>query len=40
MNSCSPDSSFNNFLDALDVSYCKFEGGDDPFQDSSYLDDY
>jgi tripeptidyl-peptidase I len=27
--------SFNNFLDALDGSYCTFEGGDDP---SSGLD--
>ncbi|KAF8986151.1 peptidase S8/S53 domain-containing protein [Cyathus striatus] len=30
--------SFNNFLDALDGSYCKFEGGDDPFQDVHYPD--
>ncbi|KAF2674224.1 subtilisin-like protein [Microthyrium microscopicum] len=28
--------SFNNFLDALDSSYCKFEGGDDPTQDAVY----
>lgn len=25
--------SFNNLLDALDASYCTFEGGDDPTQD-------
>jgi len=30
--------SFNNFLDALDGSYCTFEGGDDPFQDAHYPD--
>ena len=32
--------SFNNFLDALDGSYCSFEGGDDPIQDASYPDAY
>jgi len=30
--------SFNNLLDALDKSYCHFEGGDDPTQDSIYPD--
>ena len=30
--------SFNNFLDAIDGSYCSFEGGDDPTQDSVYPD--
>lgn len=30
--------SFNNFLDALDGSYCTFEGGDDLSQDSFYPD--
>ncbi|KAF8134388.1 peptidase S8/S53 domain-containing protein [Boletus edulis] len=30
--------SFNNFLDALDGSYCYYEGGDDPSQDSTYPD--
>ena len=30
--------SFNNFLDALDASYCTFEGGDDPTQDGIYPD--
>ncbi|KAJ7456010.1 peptidase S8/S53 domain-containing protein [Mycena galericulata] len=29
---------FNNFLDALDDSYCTFEGGDDPDIDSIYPD--
>ena len=28
--------SFNNFLDAIDGSYCTFEGGDDPTQDAIY----
>lgn len=28
--------SFNNLLDALDASYCTFEGGDDPTQDGQY----
>jgi len=32
--------SFNNLLDALDASYCTFEGGDDPTQDSIYPDPY
>ena len=27
--------SFNNFLDALDKSYCTFRGGDDPIQDAA-----
>ncbi|OCH89202.1 subtilisin-like protein [Obba rivulosa] len=31
-------SSFDNFLDALDGSFCTFEGGDDPSQDSIYPD--
>ena len=30
--------SFNTFLDALDGSYCTFEGGDDPEQDPPYPD--
>lgn len=30
--------SFNNFLDAIDASYCTYEGGDDPTQDSVYPD--
>lgn len=30
--------SFNNFLDAIDGSYCTFEGGDDPIQDATYPD--
>ncbi|KAJ6454702.1 subtilisin-like protein [Mycena sanguinolenta] len=30
--------SFNNLLDALDGSYCTFEGGDDPTQDGDYPD--
>ena len=30
--------SFNNFLDALDASYCTFEGGDDPTEDGIYPD--
>ncbi|KAH9933251.1 subtilisin-like protein [Epithele typhae] len=32
--------SFNNFLDALDGSFCTFEGGDDPTQDGVYPDPY
>jgi hypothetical protein len=28
--------SFNNFLDAIDASYCTFDGGDDPAVDGSY----
>ena len=30
--------SFNNLLDALDGSYCTFEGGDDPIADGFYPD--
>ncbi|KAF8435036.1 peptidase S8/S53 domain-containing protein [Boletus edulis BED1] len=30
--------SFNDFLDAIDGSYCTFEGGDDPTQDAIYPD--
>lgn len=30
--------SFNNFLDAIDGSYCAFEGGDDPSIDATYPD--
>lgn len=30
--------SFNNFLDAIDGSYCSFRGGDDPTQDATYPD--
>jgi tripeptidyl-peptidase-1 len=32
--------SFNNFLDAIDGSYCTYEGGDDPIQDAAYPDPY
>ncbi|EGO26346.1 hypothetical protein SERLADRAFT_436157 [Serpula lacrymans var. lacrymans S7.9] len=32
------EASFNNFLDAIDGSYCTFEGGDDPSEDSIYPD--
>ncbi|KAG4433305.1 hypothetical protein IFR05_011202 [Cadophora sp. M221] len=32
--------SFNNFLDAIDGSYCKYQGGDDPDQDAVYPDPY
>lgn len=32
--------SFNNFLDAIDGSYCTFEGGDDPTQDAVYPDPF
>ena len=32
--------SFNNFLDAIDGSYCTFEGGDDPTQDAIYPDPF
>ena len=30
--------SFNNWLDAVDGSFCTFEGGDDPTQDGIYPD--
>lgn len=30
--------SFNNFLDAIDGTYCTYEGGDDPTQDGIYPD--
>ncbi|ESK93472.1 hypothetical protein Moror_1753 [Moniliophthora roreri MCA 2997] len=30
--------SFNNFLDALDGSFCYYQGGDDPIQDGIYPD--
>jgi len=30
--------SFNNLIDALDASFCTFEGGDDPTQDGIYPD--
>lgn len=30
--------SFNNFLDALDASYCTFDGGDDPTADATFPD--
>lgn len=30
--------SFNDFLDAIDASYCSYEGGDDPDQDAAYPD--
>ncbi|KAI9714044.1 MAG: hypothetical protein M1820_000774 [Bogoriella megaspora] len=32
--------SFNTFLDAIDGSYCTFEGGDDPDQDPVYPDPF
>ncbi|KZT22937.1 subtilisin-like protein [Neolentinus lepideus HHB14362 ss-1] len=32
--------SFNNFLDAIDGSFCTFEGGDDPYYDAVYPDPY
>ncbi|MCJ1227495.1 hypothetical protein MMC12_004151 [Toensbergia leucococca] len=32
--------SFNNFLDAIDGSYCTYEGGDDYTQDAKYPDPY
>jgi len=32
--------SFNDFLDAIDGSYCTFEGGDDPTQDATYPDPF
>ncbi|RDW84876.1 putative tripeptidyl-peptidase 1 [Coleophoma cylindrospora] len=32
--------SFNNFLDALDGSYCTYEGGDDVTEDGVYPDPY
>ncbi|KAH9950540.1 peptidase S8/S53 domain-containing protein [Amylocystis lapponica] len=32
--------SFNNFIDALDASYCTYEGGDDPNEDAVYPDPY
>ncbi|TIA00780.1 subtilisin-like protein [Aureobasidium pullulans] len=32
--------SFNNFLDAIDASYCTYEGGDDPSQDGVFPDPY
>ena len=32
--------SFNNFLDAIDGSYCTFQGGDDPTQDGIYPDPF
>ncbi|POS70995.1 Pro-kumamolisin [Diaporthe helianthi] len=31
--------SLNNFLDAIDGSYCTYEGGDDPNQDATYPDE-
>lgn len=32
--------SFNNFLDAIDGSYCTSNGGDDPTQDAAYPDPF
>ncbi|KAF3927877.1 Aorsin [Dactylellina cionopaga] len=32
------NTSFNNFLDAIDGSYCTYEGGDDPDFDGTYPD--
>ncbi|KAE9402286.1 hypothetical protein BT96DRAFT_918295 [Gymnopus androsaceus JB14] len=34
-----PNTSFNNFLDAVDGSYCTYEGGDDASVDAIYPDD-
>ncbi|KAE9402298.1 hypothetical protein BT96DRAFT_918310 [Gymnopus androsaceus JB14] len=34
-----PNTSFNNFLDAIDGSYCTYEGGDDASVDAIYPDD-
>ncbi|KAF5391139.1 hypothetical protein D9757_003008 [Collybiopsis confluens] len=33
-----PNTSFNNFLDAIDGSYCAYEGGDDSSVDAIYPD--
>lgn len=30
--------SFDDFLDAIDASYCSYDGGDDPDQDAVYPD--
>jgi tripeptidyl-peptidase-1 len=38
MRVCVLGASFNNLLDALDGSYCTFEGGDDGTQDGVYPD--
>jgi tripeptidyl-peptidase-1 len=32
--------SFNTFLDAIDGSYCNFQGGDDPYYDPIFPDPY
>lgn len=32
--------SFNDFLDAIDGSYCTYQGDDDPSQDATYPDPY
>ena len=32
--------SFNNFLDAIDGSYCTYQGGDDKLQDAAYPDPF
>ncbi|KIM96701.1 hypothetical protein OIDMADRAFT_94140, partial [Oidiodendron maius Zn] len=34
------ETSFNNFLDAIDASYCTYDGGDDPVYDAVYPDPY
>ncbi|KAH9924575.1 subtilisin-like protein [Fomitopsis serialis] len=36
----SEGASFNTMLDALDASYCTFDGGDDPTYDPTYPDPY
>lgn len=36
----SATTSFNNFLDAIDGSYCTFEGGDDRSEDAIFPDPY
>lgn len=35
---CIIGGSFNTFLDALDASYCTYEGGDDQNEDPTYPD--
>jgi len=35
--SSSPGAGFDNWLDAVDGSFCTFEGGDDPTQVSQIL---
>ena len=37
---CCIGASFGNLLDALDASYCYYDGGDDPEYDAIYPDPY